>query len=649
VTTSRRAVSSPILVFNRTQTRLGTVAGMTTAFWLRWVAATAVGVVVAFAGFVAIFMVIGEPSDVLFPVLMAAVGLCFGAFQQRCLGRALSSANGWAVATGLGLGVGIAVDLALGLEEQTELAAHVVTGAQAGAVGGAVIGVLQARVLQRHVSRYRWWVAASIIGWAAGAAGGDAVGYFADGLDIVVGPVVAAAVTGVALVALLRSNSASLEIGPTAAPAPGAGTTVSRSRLTTNHRRTTVAIIATTMAVAASIAPGDDSEAVTSAPPPTADGVHPDELAAAIQGIVDASIAPGAIAWDCCGLDLPPTGVVVGVRVTGRPDIVLASGTDLDGAPLDPTASFSTSSLGHSIVAQLGLELVADGTLDPDATVDAWLPDSPNATTVTIRMLIDGTHGWADFGDVQFEQVTADFARHWTAGEALATLHDVAPAAEPGTFVVDGIETGLLALGYIAEQVTGHSLADLVTTYVTGPAGLEHSFLSDGTDLPDDYLYGRFALADRPDFAVHATDEVPLTSYFTYAPAEDAFVSTVADLLDLLDTWVEGTWRPGGTPPDSADFPADRQDPQGYPGDRVDYVGLEVPYNGYCPCHPTGDGNTVDAIGRQPQTVGNDLQMLHFLDDDVSIVLHYNSNQSVDRNALESVLDDIRATVAASL
>jgi CubicO group peptidase (beta-lactamase class C family) len=376
-------------------------------------------------------------------------------------------------------------------------------------------------------------------------------------------------------------------------------------------------------------------------------GAHDDDLATAIQQIIDSSIVPGAIEWDCCGLELPPTGVIVGVRVPGRPDIVLASGTDLDGAPLDPSASFSTGALGHSVIAQLGLELVADGTLDPDATIDAWLPASPNATAITVRMLIDGTHGWASFDEILFEQVTADLARHWTVGEALATIQEVPPAAEPGTFEIDTRGVGFLALGYVAERVTGHPLAELVNTHVTGPAGLDHSFLSDGTDLPDDYQHGRFAI---PGFPIHSTADAPLTSYFTYAPADDAFVSNVPDLLDLLDTWADGTWRPGATPPAPAAFPADRQDttPE-FPGNRAHIFGLDVPYNGYCPCQPTDDGNVVDAIGRQPRQIGTDLQMLHFLDDDVSIVLHYNSDQAIDPNVVEAVLDDIRAQVAASL
>jgi hypothetical protein len=186
----------------RTRTEPWTASGL----WLRWVGATAIGVVLAFATFVAIFSVIGEPADVLFPVLMIGFGLAIGSFQQRVLQRRLGDARRWALATGVGLGAGMALVVTMGLGEQPGLAAQITRGAVAGAVVGAVIGTLQWLVLRTRVPGARWWVVASIAGWAAGAAAGDTVAYFVEGVDLVVAPVIAASVTGIALVSLLRSR-----------------------------------------------------------------------------------------------------------------------------------------------------------------------------------------------------------------------------------------------------------------------------------------------------------------------------------------------------------------------------------------------------------------------------------------------------------
>jgi len=173
---------------------------------VRWVSATAVGTLVAFAAFIGVFSVIGEPSDALFPFLAGGMALIFGAFQQRVVRRELGRGRGWAVATGAGFGLGIGLVVALGIGERTGFVHEVADGALAGAVGGAVLGSAQWLVLREVASNARWWVPASIVAWAVGAAVADGVAHFADGTDLLVGPVVAAAFTGVMLYALKPSD-----------------------------------------------------------------------------------------------------------------------------------------------------------------------------------------------------------------------------------------------------------------------------------------------------------------------------------------------------------------------------------------------------------------------------------------------------------
>ncbi len=172
------------------------------SLWVRWVAASAVGVAVAAGGFIAVYSVTGEPGDVLFPILMAGVGGVVGAFQQRLLRRLLGDAGGWALATGVGLGVGIG--LAVATEPASSaLVTDMVEGLVWGAAVGAIVGTLQWRVLRAGVPRARWWVPASIAGWALAASVAVAADYYVDGLGIAVFSLVAAAVTGVPLALLL--------------------------------------------------------------------------------------------------------------------------------------------------------------------------------------------------------------------------------------------------------------------------------------------------------------------------------------------------------------------------------------------------------------------------------------------------------------
>jgi hypothetical protein len=179
------------------------------SLWLSWVGASALGVLLAFALFLALFTVTGEPPEPLFPVIMAGVGTLLGAGQQRVLRRVLGRVAGWVVATGVGFGLGITLALIIG--EGDGLLAHMLAGAVHGAGIGVIVGTLQYLVLKPHVANARRWIPASIGAWMLGAVAAAVTGYFVDGLDILVGPVVAAAASGVAVVRLLLEEAAAGE------------------------------------------------------------------------------------------------------------------------------------------------------------------------------------------------------------------------------------------------------------------------------------------------------------------------------------------------------------------------------------------------------------------------------------------------------
>ena len=179
------------------------------SLWLSWVGASALGVLLAFALFLALFTVTGEPPEPLFPVIMAGVGTLLGAGQQRVLRRVLGRVARWVVATGVGFGLGITLALIIG--EGDGLLAHMLAGAVHGAGIGVIVGTLQYLVLKPHVANARRWIPASIGAWMLGAVAAAVTGYFVDGLDILVGPVVAAAASGVAVVRLLLEEAAAGE------------------------------------------------------------------------------------------------------------------------------------------------------------------------------------------------------------------------------------------------------------------------------------------------------------------------------------------------------------------------------------------------------------------------------------------------------
>ena len=363
------------------------------------------------------------------------------------------------------------------------------------------------------------------------------------------------------------------------------------------------------------------------------------DLAALLQPIIDASLEPGALDWNCCGVDVPPTSVRLGVRVAGYDDVLLSSGDRLDGTPALAADPIPGNSLGHGLVRQATLALIADGTINPAATIDQWLPNQPNADRVTVQMLLDITHGWATSTDFITENLLADLARPWTLAETLELASAQPPVAEPGTFdpTWDGNTIGMIALAGVLEQVTGSSLADIVLDQVTEPLGLSDTFVGVGTDDPADLQWGLFVLPGGTE----ATDPRDLSpvAFRTIDPPSNAVITTVPDLLELLDAWSTGNY-PGGIRATSTNFPT-------LEGQVDAYHGQGIPFNGYCPCEPAADGNTPAVTGRQPNGIGNNLFVYNY-PDEISVVLQYNSDEIASKADIRQIADQIHDTVAAA-
>jgi len=177
--------------------------------WFLWVLLTTVG---WFLGHIIAFILVQiidevvSGSSVLGIILKhfmfgACLGSMVGLMQWLYLREHVSRAGWWVLASTAGLavvvgGFGFAEDSnwtgADGMFEFAEVLDWDL------ALGGAVTGILQWLVLRGQVSRAGWWVLASTVGW-----GLSMVGNLSEA-PCLVGGVVLGAVTGVALVWLLR-------------------------------------------------------------------------------------------------------------------------------------------------------------------------------------------------------------------------------------------------------------------------------------------------------------------------------------------------------------------------------------------------------------------------------------------------------------
>ena len=232
---------------------------------------------------------------------------------------------------------------------------------------------------------------------------------------------------------------------------------------------------------------------------------------------------------------------------------------------LSPDDAFRVGSNTKTVTATLVLQEVAAGTLHLDDTVESWIPGVvPGGDRITLEQLLNHTSGLGDFilTPEFLPTLAGQEVRAWSPEELIALTPPREPAAQPGASFSYS-NANYEALGLVLEKATGSSFADLVTTRITGPLGMDDSYLATSADwsagaghahgyepgatelaailapvieLPTGF---GFAGADHPDQGVDTTGIDP-----SYTWAAGAMVSTAADWQTFLTALGSGALLP---------------------------------------------------------------------------------------------------------
>ncbi|KNE79458.1 MULTISPECIES: serine hydrolase domain-containing protein [Streptomyces] len=227
------------------------------------------------------------------------------------------------------------------------------------------------------------------------------------------------------------------------------------------------------------------------------------------RGTAEAGHRPGTAALQREAdalLRLGAPGVLADLR-TPRGTVKVRSGFgDTDaGTPVPWKARFRIGSLTKTFVAATVLQLVGEGKLSLDDTVDHWLPGlvsgrGNDGSAITVGMLLRHTSGLRDYvpelpyiflekeyGPNRFRTVRPEQAVR------LALRHP--PVFAPGTRWGYS-NTNYILAGMIVEKATGHSWQHEVRTRVIEPLGLRHTYAPDTFPFipgPHAVGYQRFA------------------------------------------------------------------------------------------------------------------------------------------------------------
>ncbi|MFK8843815.1 serine hydrolase domain-containing protein [Streptomyces sp. Ac-502] len=141
---------------------------------------------------------------------------------------------------------------------------------------------------------------------------------------------------------------------------------------------------------------------------------------------------------------------------------------------------FRVGSNTKTVTATLLLQLVADGKVGLNDTVEKWLPGLVRGgKDITVRMLLNHTSGLGDFllTPKFLPSLTGQERRTWKAEDLLAITPPQDPPAAPGK-KHSYSNANYAALGLLLQKATGKSLTELVEQKITKPLGMKDSFLA---------------------------------------------------------------------------------------------------------------------------------------------------------------------------
>jgi D-alanyl-D-alanine carboxypeptidase len=225
------------------------------------------------------------------------------------------------------------------------------------------------------------------------------------------------------------------------------------------------ALIAPAAAFAAACGDSDQSsrKAAATAPTPT----RP-TLAAKLQEVVDAG-SPGVIA-------LVNQGHGVKLHAAGVADT-------RTGRALRPSDRFRAGSNTKTFVATVALQLVDEGKLSLDDTVEHWLPGIlPYGDQVDLRQLLNMTGGVPDYVPALEQRMVQDAAarsRTYSPRELLAMVPQK-PDFAPGTSW-NYSTTGYILAGMIIERATGNRVGHELEQRIFAPVGMRHTYFPAAT------------------------------------------------------------------------------------------------------------------------------------------------------------------------
>src|SRR5690606_881668 len=256
--------------------------------------------------------------------------------------------------------------------------------------------------------------------------------------------------------------------------------------------------------------------------------------------------------------DTGATGLTVRTRDAAGRETRARSGTAglKDGGRVPFDAYDRIGSDTKTFTAVAALQLVGEGTLSLDDTVEQWLPgvvagNGNDGSRITLRNLLQHTSGLANYTDIAFEDPAeltperfhAQRFRSQTPEEQVAMAMERAPgwlpaADDPGAETQGAYSNpSYVLLGMVIEKATGNPWAQEVHDRIIEPLGLRHTLIPDTSPyvpMPTATGYTQFP----------GRDDLTDTTLAVGGGADGGIISTTGDMNTFLRALMGGRLLP---------------------------------------------------------------------------------------------------------
>jgi D-alanyl-D-alanine carboxypeptidase len=187
-------------------------------------------------------------------------------------------------------------------------------------------------------------------------------------------------------------------------------------------------------------------------------------------------------------------GGIAGVNIPGEGTWIKARGVSNieTGEILRQNQTFRIGSITKTFTTTVILQLVDEGRLILDDTLDRFVPSVPSGDKITIRQLCGNTSGLFNYShDEKFAEtlVKNNYIIHFTPQELIDIAISHEPLFSPGTGYSYS-NTNFILQGMIIEQITGNDLEEEIKKRIITPLGLHNTTFPKDHYMTGDYSRG---------------------------------------------------------------------------------------------------------------------------------------------------------------